>query len=106
MRMRQILFYFALLPNIGNFVQISIIMKTTSVALGPYFENFIATTIETGRYNNASEVIRAGLRMLEENEKRVHELSVAIREGEESGRYEDFDPAKHLKELKAAHNNG
>ena len=104
--MMQILFYFALLPNIGNFVQISIIMKTTSVALGPYFENFIATTIETGRYNNASEVIRAGLRMLEENEKRVLELSVAIREGEESGRYEDFDPAKHLKELKAAHNNG
>ena len=105
MRMKQILF-FALLPNIGNFVQISIIMKTTSVALGPYFENFIATTIETGRYNNASEVIRAGLRMLEENEKRVLELSAAIFEGEESGRCDDFDPVKHLKELKAARTNG
>ena len=81
-------------------------MKTTSVALGSYFENFIAKTIETGRYNNASEVIRAGLRMLEENEKRVSELSAAIREGEESGRYEDFDPVSHLKELKAAHANG
>lgn len=81
-------------------------MKTTSVALGSYFENFIATTIKTGRYNNASEVIRAGLRMLEENEKRILELSAAIREGEESGRYEDFDPVKHLKELKAAHSNG
>ena len=83
-----------------------IIMKTTSVALGSYFENFIATTIKTGRYNNASEVIRAGLRMLEENEKRVLELSAAIREGEESGRYDDFDPVKHLKELKAVHSNG
>ena len=81
-------------------------MKTTSVALGSYFENFIATTIETGRYNNASEVIRAGLRMLEENEKRVLELSAAIREGEGSGRYEDFDPVCHLKELKAAHSTG
>ena len=76
-------------------------MRTTSVALGAYFENFIADVIETGRYNNASEVIRAGLRMLEENEKRLQELSAAIRVGEESGRYEDFDPEKHLKELKA-----
>lgn len=76
-------------------------MRTTSVALGAYFENFIADVIETGRYNNASEVIRAGLRMLEENEKRLQELSAAIRVGEESGRYEDFDPERHLKELKA-----
>ena len=82
------------------------ILVTTSVALGTYFENFIASAIETGRYNNASEVIRAGLRMLEENEKRVLELSAAIREGEESGRYEGFDPVKHLKELKTSHSNG
>lgn len=81
-------------------------MKTTSVALGSYFENFIAASIETGRYNNASEVIRAGLRMLEENEKRVMELSAAIREGEESGRYDNFNPIKHLKELKSVHVNG
>lgn len=71
-------------------------MRTTSVALGAYFENFIADVIETGRYNNASEVIRAGLRMLEENEKRLQELSATIRVGDE-----DFDPERHLKELKA-----
>ena len=81
-------------------------MKTTSVALGPYFENFIAATIQTGRFNNASEVIRAGLRMLEENEKRVLELSTAIKEGEESGNFEDFNPQEHLKQLKAARRNG
>jgi antitoxin ParD1/3/4 len=75
-------------------------MKTTSVALGPYFEDFIANTIRNGRYNNASEVIRAGLRMLEAEEIRIKELSAAIREGEESGRYDNFDPQEHLKQIK------
>ena len=81
-------------------------MKTTSVALGSYFEEFIARTIQTGRYNNASEVIRAGLRMLEENEQKIHELKAAIEEGENSGRYEGFDAESHLQSLKAAHRNG
>ena len=75
-------------------------MKNTSVALGPYFENFISTTIQSGRYNNASEVIRAGLRLLEENEKKLQQLSAAIREGEESGICENFDSQNHLQELK------
>ena len=74
-------------------------MKTTSVALGPYFENFISTTIKSGRYNNASEVIRAGLRMLEENERKTLELKSAIEEGEKSGIYGNFDPDNHLKTL-------
>ncbi|MCQ2134401.1 MAG: type II toxin-antitoxin system ParD family antitoxin [Bacteroidales bacterium] len=81
-------------------------MKTTSVALGPYFENFISTTIQTGRYNNASEVIRAALRMLEENERKYLELKSAIEEGENSGRDDDFDPEVHLTALKASRRNG
>jgi len=81
-------------------------MKTTSVALGTYFDNFISTTIQTGRYNNASEVVRAGLRMLEENEKRIMELKSAIEEGEKSGIAEDFNPEKHLQSLKAQRKNG
>ncbi len=97
---------FAALPNIGKFVAILNDMKTTSVALGPYFENFIQATIAKGRYNNASEVIRAGLRLLEAEESRVVALKNAIAEGENSGIAEDFDPQTHLQTLKAGRKNG
>ena len=81
-------------------------MKTTSVALGPYFEDFIKAKISQGRYNNASEVIRAGLRLLEENEEKITALKAAINEGLESGIDVEFDPHEHLKALKAARANG
>ena len=76
-------------------------MKTTSVALGSYFDEFIASIIKTGRYNNASEVVRAGLRLLEEREQKVVQLRSAIREGIDSGRNDNFDPETNLKQLKA-----
>ena len=80
-------------------------MKTTSVALGPYFEDFIKAQIAQGRYNNASEVIRAGLRMLEDNDTRIAALKSAIDEGINSGEAVAFDPAAHLKSLKASKRN-
>ena len=76
-------------------------MRTTSVALGSYFEDFIKAKISQGRYNNASEVIRAGLRLLEENEERMIALKAAINEGTESGIAENFNPQQHLASLKA-----
>ena len=76
-------------------------MRTTSVALGDYFERFIKAKIAQGRYNNASEVIRAGLRLLEENESRMLDLQNAVAEGIDSGIAEDFDPERHLQDLKA-----
>lgn len=81
-------------------------MKTTSVALGTYFENFIQSTIAQGRYNNASEVVRAGLRLLEEQESQVVALKSAIDEGIKSGVAEDFDPQQHLRTLKMQRRNG
>ena len=81
-------------------------MRTTSVALGTYFENFIKTKVSQGRYSNASEVIRAGLRLLEENEERIVALKAAINEGMESGIAESFDSCEHLKMLKAKRRNG
>ena len=79
-------------------------MKTTSVALGTHFENFIQSSIEGGRYNNASEVVRAGLRLLEEQEQKITALRAAIEEGLNSGIVKDFDPDKFLKEIKARYN--
>lgn len=75
--------------------------QNTSVALGDYFEQFIRTIIEEGRYKNASEVIRAGLRLLENEENKMSALKSAIQEGLDSPIVEDFDFDKHLLELKA-----
>lgn len=75
--------------------------RNTSVALGNYFEEFVENRITEGRYKNASEVIRAGLRLLEEEENRVTALKAAIKEGMESGIAKDFNPKKHLASLKA-----
>ena len=60
-------------------------MKTTTVALGSHLEAFVQESVATGRYNNVSEVIRAGVRMLEEREKALRELDLALAEGEASG---------------------
>jgi antitoxin ParD1/3/4 len=60
----------------------------TSVALGNHFEEFVKRQLESGRFNNVSEVIRAGLRLLEDEEKlreiRHRELKAAIQEGIDS----------------------
>ena len=76
--------------------------KNTSVSLGDYFEGFVENRISQGRYKNASEVIRAGLRLLEEEENRVAALKNAIAEGLNSGIAANFDSEKHLKTLKVA----
>jgi antitoxin ParD1/3/4 len=75
--------------------------KNTSITLGSYFDQFIQTVLKEGRYKNASEVVRAGLRLLEEEEQKIIALRRAIDEGIQSGVAEDFDPDAHLKALKA-----
>ncbi|NCB57267.1 MAG: type II toxin-antitoxin system ParD family antitoxin [Gammaproteobacteria bacterium] len=59
--------------------------KNTSVSLGPHFDEFIAEQLQSGRYGSASEVIRAGLRMLEDSETRLNTLRNLLAEGENSG---------------------
>lgn len=53
-----------------------------SVALGAHFEKFVADQVARGRYNNESEVMRAGLRLLEEHELRLKELRALIDDGD------------------------
>ena len=71
-------------------------MNTTTVALGSHFDQFIQASITGGRYTNASEVIRAGLRRLEEDERQIAALRSAIDEGDASGYMEDFDFDTHF----------
>lgn len=81
--------------------------RNTSVSLGNYFEDFVDNKISEGRYKNASEVIRAGLRLLEEEEHKVIALKNAIQEGITSGLAKNFNAKKHLEKLKAnKKNNG
>jgi len=80
--------------------------RNTSVSLGNYFESFVDNTVSEGRFKNASEVIRAGLRLLEEEENKIVVLKKAISEGVESGFVENFNPKKHLELLKAKKRNG
>ncbi|MFP9097567.1 type II toxin-antitoxin system ParD family antitoxin [Flavobacterium sp. RHBU_24] len=74
--------------------------KNTSISLGSHFEDFIESTIINGRFSNASEVVRAGLRLLEDEENKIIALRKAIQEGRDSGIAEDFDRDKFLEFLK------
>ena len=74
--------------------------KNTSITLGDYFDDFVQSILKEGRYKNTSEIVRAGLRLLEEEEKKVAALRHAIEEGINSGLAEDFNPDQHLKMLK------
>ncbi|MBY0435389.1 MAG: type II toxin-antitoxin system ParD family antitoxin [Cyclobacteriaceae bacterium] len=76
--------------------------RNTSISLGDHFENFVDDKVSTGRFKNASEVIRAGLRLLEDEEAKVVALRKAIQEGFESGMVKNFSPKKHLEKLKSA----
>jgi antitoxin ParD1/3/4 len=76
--------------------------RTTSISLGDNLENFVDKQLSSGRYKNASEVIRAGLRLLEEQDNKIHALQKAIVEGTDSGQVKNFNPKNHLSGIKAA----
>lgn len=80
--------------------------RTVTVTLGPHYEEFIQVNIAGGRYNNVSEVVRAGLRRLEEDEARLAAVRAALIEGEESGVVEGFDPEVFLRGLNDDYETG
>ncbi len=75
--------------------------KNTSFILGDHFDSFVSAQIEAGRYSNATDVIRSGLRLLEEHEQEVETLRRALIEGEESGVAGPLDMSKIKRQARA-----
>ena len=75
-------------------------MKNTSISLGSHFDEFIKSQVTDGRYKNVSEVIRAGLRILEDEESKTKALKAAIQKGLDSPSISNFDFKENLKKLK------
>lgn len=65
--------------------------RNTSISLGDHFAGFVDRSVESGRYQSASDVVRAGLRLLEEHEAKVDALRQALIAGERSGDAAPFD---------------
>lgn len=65
--------------------------QNTSISLDDHFSDFLSREISSGRYRSASEVVRAGLRLLEDRETQFAALRAALIAGEESGAPERFD---------------
>ncbi|OUE18088.1 Antitoxin ParD1 [Clavibacter michiganensis] len=65
--------------------------QNTSISLDGHFTGFLAREVESGRYRSASEVVRAGLRLLEDQETQLEALRAALVAGEASGEAAPFD---------------
>ncbi|MCF6263287.1 MAG: type II toxin-antitoxin system ParD family antitoxin [Xanthomonadales bacterium] len=72
--------------------------KNTSITLGDHFDGFISGQLSSGRFNSASEVIRAALRLLENSETRLKTLRQMLNEGEQSG-ISDYNYDAFMEEL-------
>lgn len=75
-------------------------MKNTSVSLGDHYSDFVSGQVLAGRYGSASEVLRAGLRLLEEREIHLKALQTALIAGEESGQPTAFDSEAFLRRMR------
>jgi antitoxin ParD1/3/4 len=77
----------------------------TSYSIGKHFEGFIEGLIESGRYSTASEVMRDGLRLIEEREERrkakLEALRAEIQKGFDSGPAEEADIHEMIEAVKA-----
>jgi antitoxin ParD1/3/4 len=71
--------------------------KNTSILLGDYFDHFISKQVNSGKFSSASEVVRAVLRLFEEEEAKKAELISELKKGEKSGFVQNFDRDKFLK---------
>lgn len=77
--------------------------RNTSISLGDHFADFIDAQVDSGRYGSASDVVRAGLRLLETHETQVRALQEALKAGEASGAPTPFDSEAFLKRMRATY---
>ncbi|HEY5724214.1 MAG TPA: type II toxin-antitoxin system ParD family antitoxin [Allosphingosinicella sp.] len=75
--------------------------KNTSISLGDHFMDFAQAQVREGRYSSTSDVVRAGLRLLEERESKLAALRQALKEGENSGPSQPFDFDSFIAEKRA-----
>lgn len=94
-----------LIPRVGMFeIKLCEMAKNTSILLGDYFDNFVNHQIQTGRYSSVSEVVRAALRLFEQEEGKKNELVKELKKGEKSGFVQNFDRKKFMKNLHDKYN--
>lgn len=77
--------------------------KNTSILFGDYFDNFISQQVKKGKFSSASEVVRAALRMFEEEEAKKVALVNELKKGEQSGFVKNFDRDKFLETIHQKH---
>ncbi|MBU0654118.1 MAG: type II toxin-antitoxin system ParD family antitoxin [Gammaproteobacteria bacterium] len=75
--------------------------RNTSISLSGNLESFVDRMVSTGHYHSVSEVVRAGLRLLEEQELRLQRLREALLAGEDSGQPQPFDRDAFKREMHA-----
>ncbi|MEA3303570.1 MAG: type II toxin-antitoxin system ParD family antitoxin [Pseudomonadota bacterium] len=77
--------------------------RNTSVTLGQHFDEFISEKIAQGRFQSASEIVRAGLRKLEDDETKLQLLREKLQAGEDSPIVENFDSNRFISSLHKKH---
>jgi antitoxin ParD1/3/4 len=80
--------------------------RNTSISLGEHFNHFVDDRVAQGRYGSVSEVVRAGLRLLEEHETKLDALRAALATGEASGPATPFDVDEFVKQKRSAQQAG
>ena len=71
--------------------------KNTSIVLGDHFDSFVREQLRQKRYASASELVRAGLRLLEVEESKLAHLHRALEDGEQSGIASRYSPSRVLR---------
>ena len=74
--------------------------RNTSVILGEHFDDFIKSEIDSGRFKSASEIIRTGLRLLEDEKHKIRAINEALVVGELSGEAFEFNNEKFKKKMR------